>query len=1183
MKKNQLYRIILKSAMIFTMCFAMQLDSYATHIAGAEINYEYLTGNKYKFKLKVYRDCKECKFNNVGGGDNTSSCNEVPNLLIKGAYISSYASNTFGNIEITRTSITDITNTCYTGISKCKPSSNAQYGFELHEFEGVFDFSDLISQGYCQFDVSIGMSSRNININTQRSEQNFYNYAYINLCEGISNQSTEFNSWPQFIRPVNQVNNEALGVLNRDNDSLVFSLKPALVTRNISVSYATNKNFNYPFDFYCTGVYPCSAKINQNIAEGFYCSPSTGDVIFTPTIANQGGVVVVECEEWKKNSNGQYFLAGVTRRDVYSEIINSNNNLPRFNNQLNDIQICEGEINQDIDIPMEDMQSLGSSPDTLIASIETNLPYAQLIKKSINTAPYFTYSITFGNVQGYIGKNYVTIYVRDNHCNVRGVASKTFVVNVLKSKDFSFNRTVKNCGVLEYSIVNNNTTSIYWTLMDVEGNELSKSYNKRFSYQLSKGGKYIMKTYLPAIPGFCEHIHLDTFEVDEFSKPKLELGDEMTVCKGSNLEFAPIELETFDNYKVLVNGVLNSFPVKVKVDQNNNYIVKVLQDNGCSVEDVKKVAIYPELQRSYKNDTICTNALFPMVLKYPILDTTSIQSLTLSSNSADILFYNNGFRWVLQDNQIKPGLKNIQVKAIDKNACEYNDTYTIQVLKPDSIDLRLPQTMCENSAPLQLPIRDKGYWRCDNQQNLVNNNILSFIQSQTDTINLTYTENRRCIHSKKYKILLIDTTAISFMNNGLIKICENQSPFILEANPSGGTWSGIHVTGNEYDASMGVGAINTITYSLTNIKGCVSISSFDIEVEKEPYLELTSSKDRICFGDVLGLEAKINDTSLSGYWFTDGAGQFENSGQMKTNYFPNQLDISMPILTFTYTVQTNNACGNVSSNIQVIVRDGQVGEIINNYPKEICEPAQIEFNTNYKRLERQEWYINDSLSEVFDYNFQFKPVLKAGEYVIKTKVRDSTCEAMSISQLIKVYPKPNVNFFSSPSGRISREYPRLFLKDQSYSKYGFRNVWYLNNDSISGNREINYKIDVESDSFAIKLVAISYKLGCKDSMTQNFVFIPITQLFIPDAFSPDLKGPNENNSFRVYGPAMKIFNIEIFNKFGEKVFVSDNMEEVWDGTYKGEMCMNGVYFYKVVSEDFEGVSRDYSGTVTLIR
>jgi gliding motility-associated-like protein len=64
---------------------------------------------------------------------------------------------------------------------------------------------------------------------------------------------------------------------------------------------------------------------------------------------------------------------------------------------------------------------------------------------------------------------------------------------------------------------------------------------------------------------------------------------------------------------------------------------------------------------------------------------------------------------------------------------------------------------------------------------------------------------------------------------------------------------------------------------------------------------------------------------------------------------------------------------------------------------------------------------------------------------------------------------------------------------------------------------------------------------------------------------------------------MREFEIEIFNKYGEKVFVSNNMNEAWDGTYKSIDCMMGVYFYKIITTDYEGISRDYSGTLTLVR
>ena len=47
--------------------------------------------------------------------------------------------------------------------------------------------------------------------------------------------------------------------------------------------------------------------------------------------------------------------------------------------------------------------------------------------------------------------------------------------------------------------------------------------------------------------------------------------------------------------------------------------------------------------------------------------------------------------------------------------------------------------------------------------------------------------------------------------------------------------------------------------------------------------------------------------------------------------------------------------------------------------------------------------------------------------------------------------------------------------------------------------------------------------------------------------------------------------------------MSTNMNEVWDGTYKNDNCMTGTYFYKIITTDYEGISRDYSGTITLIR
>jgi gliding motility-associated-like protein len=277
-------------------------------------------------------------------------------------------------------------------------------------------------------------------------------------------------------------------------------------------------------------------------------------------------------------------------------------------------------------------------------------------------------------------------------------------------------------------------------------------------------------------------------------------------------------------------------------------------------------------------------------------------------------------------------------------------------------------------------------------------------------------------------------------------------------------------------------------------------------------------------------------------------------------------------------------CGNVSKQVQVFIKDGPSGSVISNYPTEVCEPAHITFNSDFKDISQQKWFINDSLIETFDYEYPFETKLKAGEYFIRTSVKDGSCSASGISEKIIVLPQPNVDFYSNPNGKMSKEMPRLYVKDLSHCKHGHIVSWFYNDSLINNqDREFSFIVNKEISDFKIKLTAESLKGGCKDSIVKNYQFVPIYQLYIPDAFTPDSKGPDLNNVFKVFGPAMKKYNIEIFNRFGEKVFYSNDMTQVWDGTYNGKLSMQGVYFYKIITIDIEGYSRDYSGTVTLIR
>lgn len=1173
--------ILLKGLSILILCLMTHLDSFATHITGAEISYTNLSGNKYQFKLKVYRDCKECKFNNSGGGDNPNNCNEVPDLQVKGALGSVYSGFDFGTIQIVRKSITDLTPVCASATGKCKPGSNANYGYEVHEFEGTFDFSELMTQGYCEFDVSIGMSSRNININTQRSEQNFFNYTYLNICSG-ANQSTEFSNTPQFIRNVNQPVSEALGIKNPDGDSLHFALRPALVSRTNNVIYANSRNYNYPFSFVCSGSYPCAVNLNAPVPEGFYCSEQTGDVIFTPNSSGQGGVVVVECEEWKKDRLGKYYLAGVTRRDIYSEVISLNNNSPKFKNRLDQITICEGD-NSAFDVPVEDQPAPGQIQDTIYAELSSNLSSATLITKYINIAPYRSYSVSLGNTKGMAGTYFVTLTLRDVACPIRAVVSKTIKVEILKSRELVLNSSVKNCGMFDVSSSSIGNTSVYWTIQDPDGRIIHQSYARKASVQLQASGKFVVKSRIPAGNGYCQLDQIDTILVKHFQKPVLDMGPDIVQCLNSEITFKATNFVTYNPYKFYINGIETALPYKTKLSRAENYSFKIIQDDGCVIEDNVRISPFAALKYKIVNDSVCSGVVFPKRIGNIVSDYSNISKVNLTVAGGNVTLNKvNEKEWTYTPLGGLPQQLRYRAQITDVNGCSYDTAFSTLYMVPEPINVSITPTICVNAPAYNLPKSANGEWKCLNKPELVVNNVFKPEMGFVQSANLVYTEKSYCVNSKSFVIQVVDTTPLMFDHASRIELCRNMTPFELKAYPGGGDWYGENVSRGFFNTSAASGKNTEVTYIYSNLSGCVSRAGFTINVIDLPELKIAKTKDKICVGDVLSLRA-LTTFLGDGYWYTDGQGRFEEAGKPETRYLPSRNDIFAGDITFTYTIQTNGICGNVSESVKVNVRDGQTGGIIDNYPLEVCEPLQAEFSTDYKRLEKQYWYINDSLVEEFDYNFSIRPVLSAGEYVIKTIVRDSVCEAMSISKPITVLPKPKIEMFSNPSQKISKEYPNLYLRDYSYCKYGNTTKWYYNYDEISTEKEKYIKVDTDKDTFRITLVSTSNKGACQDSITRLFWFSPINQLYIPDAFTPDSKGPTENNTFRVYGPAMKIYKIEIFNRFGEIVYRSTDMNAVWDGSYIGQICPNGVYFYKIQTEDFEGVGRDYSGTVTLIR
>ena len=95
--------------------------------------------------------------------------------------------------------------------------------------------------------------------------------------------------------------------------------------------------------------------------------------------------------------------------------------------------------------------------------------------------------------------------------------------------------------------------------------------------------------------------------------------------------------------------------------------------------------------------------------------------------------------------------------------------------------------------------------------------------------------------------------------------------------------------------------------------------------------------------------------------------------------------------------------------------------------------------------------------------------------------------------------------------------------------------------------------------------------------------VPSYHIFIPNVFTPDGTGVNDTWSF--FGlTGVKQLQVMVFNRWGEKVFESTDINFAWDGHYKGEYVPTGVYTYtaKLVWLDNHS-DNEYNGTVTLLK
>ncbi|SDT66044.1 adhesin/invasin [Mucilaginibacter mallensis] len=147
----------------------------------------------------------------------------------------------------------------------------------------------------------------------------------------------------------------------------------------------------------------------------------------------------------------------------------------------------------------------------------------------------------------------------------------------------------------------------------------------------------------------------------------------------------------------------------------------------------------------------------------------------------------------------------------------------------------------------------------------------------------------------------------------------------------------------------------------------------------------------------------------------------------------------------------------------------------------------------------------------------------------------------------------------------------------------------INNTSQSFNPQHNFKttgaylitVTVYNGSLSATNTQIIQITDCGNSGTGNNPD-PGIDLTIPNTFSPN--GDGINDKFGATSPGSPVsYTMNIYNRYGVLLFLSNNIGIAWDGKYNRKYCPAGVYYF-VLKYQFSGLPvKVKSGSITLLR
>jgi len=182
------------------------------------------------------------------------------------------------------------------------------------------------------------------------------------------------------------------------------------------------------------------------------------------------------------------------------------------------------------------------------------------------------------------------------------------------------------------------------------------------------------------------------------------------------------------------------------------------------------------------------------------------------------------------------------------------------------------------------------------------------------------------------------------------------------------------------------------------------------------------------------------------------------------------------------------------------------------------------------------------------------------------------------SVFIDVLPKPVPDF--SILNRKPYVQDTLF-RFWNLSKYATSYAWSFGDSSSSNPATNPTHLYTDTGTYRITLIAANSQ-GCSDTTFGHIhIFSKYINIYIPNTFSPNSDGINDE--FLIKGLGFINYHYTIYNRWGELLFESIDTRKNWDGSFKGQPVIDGVYLFMLTVTDQFGNFHYYSGNINVLR